>query len=302
MKWLDFDPHTTFLKLKAVVYVIVTIFALAVIVMLTIVCLTSGLKFNFSSEGWNSALEIFKVPLGLLAVSIPLIALLAANHRSVQSKAQMELTQSQIQLTQANNHITNYYKHVDEFQKYVVAHVNTTTSVDGNVVRVAYPRKLHKMIFPKAKLGALQVDESFIKALCSDIAKVIAATDVFCAEGYENRATRLHILNVRIDGLAKKYQVTNHRPKGIPQTTEKNGEVMGAATTHDFLYPFGMVCIAITESLLFDESFAAPQLIDQVARFDWQSLQPRVINNIMDYNFDQLLTDDANTRLDNEES
>lgn len=268
-------PHITFLKLKAVVYVIFTILVLAFIVTLTIVCLTSGLKFNFSSEGWNSGLDIFKVPLGLLAASIPLIALLAANHRSVQSKAQMELTQSQIQLsqsqiqlTQTNNYITDYYKHVDEFQKYVETQVNTITSADGNVVRVAYPRKLHKMIFPKAKLGALQVDESFVKALCSDIAKVIAATDVFRAAGYENRATRLHILNVKIDGLAKKCQVTNHRPKGIPQTTEKNGEVVGPATTHEFLYPFGMVCIAITESLLFDKSFETPQLIDQVARFD----------------------------------
>ncbi|MBI6799335.1 hypothetical protein [Pseudomonas syringae] len=300
MKWLDFDPHTTFLKLKAVVYVIASIFALAAIVTLTIIYCTPGLNYNFSSEGWNNALDIFKVPLGLLAVAIPLIALLAANHRSVQSKAQMELTQSQIELTQNNNHLTNYYKHVDEFQKYVEGHVNNLKFIDGSVGRVAYPRKLHKMIFPAAKLGILKVDESFIKALCSDIEKVIDATAVFRAEKYENRGTQLHMLNARIDRLAKKYQVTNHRAKGIPEIFEMDGE-FAETDISAFLYPFGLVSTVITESLLFDESFEAPPLIDQIARFNWYNVRPDKINNSMNYHFDHLLIDDTMVMVDDEE-
>ncbi|MEN4749727.1 hypothetical protein ABEH28_08135 [Pseudomonas sp. Ps21-P2] len=308
MKWLDFDPHVTFLKLKSVAYVIITILVSALLITLTILVFTPNLKFNPSSEGWNNAIEIFKFPLGLLAVSIPLIALFAANHRSVQSKAQMELTQSQIklsniqlELTQSNNHLTNYYKHVDEFQKYLETHVNNLEFIDGNKAQVAYPRKLHKMIFPGAKRGALKVDEDFIKVLCSDMERVIAATDVFRGEKYENRATHLHILNVKIDRLAKKYQVTGHRKNGVPQMTEMNGELVGTATISDFLYPFGLVSTVITESLLFDESFEAPPLIDQIARFDWQNVRPdKKISNSMNYHFDHLLADDATIMAENE--
>lgn len=184
MKWLDFDPHVTFLRLKVVVYVIAGIVAGSAIIALTIIFFTPGLSPNLSSEGWNNALVIFKVPLGLLAVSIPLIALFAANHRSVQSKAQMVLTQSQIELTQDNNLITNYYKHVDEFQKYVEAHVNKLPHLDGASARVAHPRKLHKTLFPRAKAGILKVDEEFLKMLCLDIEKIISATEVFRSERY----------------------------------------------------------------------------------------------------------------------
>ncbi len=300
MKWLDFDPHVTFLKLKSVACVIITILVAASLIALTIFAFTPNLKFNPSSEGWNNAIEIFKFPLGLLAVSIPLIALFAANHRSVQSKAQMELTQSQIELTQNNNHLTNYYKHVDEFQKYVEGHVNNLKFIDGSVARVAYPRKLHKMIFPAAKLGILKVDESFIKVLCSDIEKVIDATAVFRADKYENRGTQLHMLNARIDRLAKKYQVTNHRAKGIPEIFEVDGE-FAETDISAFLYPFGLVSTVITESLLFDESFEAPPLIDQIARFNWYNVRSDKINNSMNYHFDHLLIDDTMVMIDDED-
>ncbi|KZL39804.1 hypothetical protein VT47_08645 [Pseudomonas syringae pv. syringae] len=73
-------PHFIFLKLRAVAYVIVTILVVTVLIIITIWLFTPNLKFNLSSEGWNNAIEIFKFPLGLLAVSIPIIALSAANH------------------------------------------------------------------------------------------------------------------------------------------------------------------------------------------------------------------------------
>lgn len=302
MKWLDFDPHVTFLRLKAVTYVIAAILMAAAIITVTIIIATPGLTFNFSSEGWNKALEIFKVPLGLLAVSIPLIALFAANHRSVQSKRQMELTQSQIDLAMSNNQVTNYYKHVDEFQKYIDTHVNKLLpNLHGGSVRIAYPRRLHKMIFPHARSGQLKVDKSFLESLSVDLKKIIDATAVFRAEKYEHRSTQLHVLSEKIDKFSVKYCVDGHRSSGLPQMTERDGQLLGDATIRDYVYPFGQVCTVITQCLQFDESYEIPQIVDQIARFNWESIPAVKINGSMNYFFEHHLQDDTMIMVDDEE-
>ncbi|MCQ3031822.1 hypothetical protein NLO88_14255 [Pseudomonas syringae] len=301
MKWLDFDPHVTFLRLKVVTYVISGIVAGSAIIALTIIFFTPGLTPNFSSDGWNNALVIFKVPLGLLAVLIPLIALFAANHRSVQSKAQMVLTQSQIELTQDNNLITNYYKHVDEFQKYVEAHVNKLPHLDGASARVAHPRKLHKMLFPRAKAGILKVDEEFLKMLCLDIEKIISATEVFRSERYEGRATHLNILNQKIERFAHKYCIADIRSIGIASFSERDGRIVGDATIRDFIMPFGRTCVAIIQSLSFDESLEMPPRIDQLSRFNWLSLEPERVNNSINYDFNHRVIDDTMIMIGDEE-
>lgn len=65
------------------------------------VCFRSTCVFN--------TYETFKVPIWLLALSLPLTGLVAAHHRSIQ-------TSKQIDLTVENNTFSNYYKHIEHFE------------------------------------------------------------------------------------------------------------------------------------------------------------------------------------------
>tara|TARA_R110001606_G_scaffold262006_3_gene410524 strand:+ start:1675 stop:2538 length:864 start_codon:yes stop_codon:yes gene_type:complete len=65
------------------------------------ICFRSACIFN--------TYEIFKIPVWLLALSLPLTGLVAAHHRSVQ-------TSKQIDLTMENNTFSNYYKHIEHFE------------------------------------------------------------------------------------------------------------------------------------------------------------------------------------------
>ncbi|MFA0076000.1 hypothetical protein AB4396_20050 [Vibrio cyclitrophicus] len=107
-----FDPDTSFFELK-----IVRLTALSFILVFTLVCAViidqSNLwgEWNFTHFGFNNLLDYFKVPLGFLALMIPVGAVFAANHRSEQTKRQIALTHKQ-------NLFTNYYKHIEEFEKF----------------------------------------------------------------------------------------------------------------------------------------------------------------------------------------
>ncbi|RZK61945.1 MAG: hypothetical protein EOO85_32820, partial [Pedobacter sp.] len=154
-----FDPHTSFLNLPAVRYVCGIMLAIAAIVAI-IIYIYTDLSWNFSSEGWNQALTTFKVPIGILAIIIPVIALLASNHRSEQTRRQISLTLQQIGLTSnqlemvtVNNGFANYYKHVEAFEEYVSEHGK------GSQLEIAWPRKFHRRAFPGAKKSDYTVGE-----------------------------------------------------------------------------------------------------------------------------------------------
>ncbi|WP_404466222.1 hypothetical protein LG331_08015 [Vreelandella aquamarina] len=72
--------------------------------------LSSDLTYVPGYMGVNGLLEVFKVPLGILALLFPVVALVSASHRSEQTKKQIIISESQ-------NSFANYYKHVEEFEK-----------------------------------------------------------------------------------------------------------------------------------------------------------------------------------------
>lgn len=59
----------------------------------------SSLILDPSFNGFNQLLDIYKVPLGILALAFPFVAIVASNHRSVQSKAQIRLALDQNKLS-----------------------------------------------------------------------------------------------------------------------------------------------------------------------------------------------------------
>jgi hypothetical protein len=68
--------------------------SVALILILIVIC-TNNFGWQFDLEGINNVWEIFKIPLSVCSLIIPLVALVAANHRSIQSKKQIETTLEQ---------------------------------------------------------------------------------------------------------------------------------------------------------------------------------------------------------------
>ncbi|WP_311064063.1 hypothetical protein [Halomonas sp. DWK9] len=96
---------------------------------------TSELKYVPGYEGVNGFLVIFKLPLGILALLFPAIALVAASHRSEQTKRQIVISESQ-------NNFANYYKHLEEFEKLVELLI-----VKFSLSHLNY-RELYRTLFP----------------------------------------------------------------------------------------------------------------------------------------------------------
>ncbi|SQD77856.1 hypothetical protein [Moritella yayanosii] len=83
MKLNMFNPEKSFLHLRIVWLAIFCLLMITGIVSLTIIYYTP-LVWDLSSNGFNSFISVFRFPLGILTLIIPIVALLAANHRSEQ--------------------------------------------------------------------------------------------------------------------------------------------------------------------------------------------------------------------------
>lgn len=94
---------------------------------------------EWDGQAYTEFLKIYRLPLGVLASLIPLLALVAANHRSIQSAANLKA-----QL--ANNAFTNYYKHLEEFMK-------AAEKLHNDFHKHVDVRVLHRNLYPDAPSG-----------------------------------------------------------------------------------------------------------------------------------------------------
>jgi hypothetical protein len=149
-----FEPHASFLTLKSFwvpFIVIVVVFVAMWIKVIVDEQLGVGLDASlYEMYDW------FKVPLWWLALLIPVLGLLNANHKSEQTRAQMDLTRSQ-------NNFANYYKHLEEFTKYV-AEIRELHEKSNYEIEI-YHRKLHNVFFPNARTMGVRFDLSIQRAL-----------------------------------------------------------------------------------------------------------------------------------------
>jgi len=168
-KWYQFDPKKDFFNLK-----IVQVCSFGLVISSVLVCGTilyqENLSWDFSSEGFNNILSIFKVPLGILALSIPIIALLATNHRSVQSV-------EQIKVAEAQNNFSNSFKHLEEFNKYMedVIKCNWLTTVKDNFA-------IHRKLFPNVRNGDYRIDDDIKNKLINiydDLVEIFESPEKF---------------------------------------------------------------------------------------------------------------------------
>lgn len=85
---------------------------------------------DFSPNGYETFIEISKLPLGVLALTIPVTAVIAAIHRSIQ-------TAKQIEETQVKNTVDLYYAHL----KFFIDQLKDNDIVDSAI-------KVHKKLYP----------------------------------------------------------------------------------------------------------------------------------------------------------
>ncbi len=159
MKEAWFNPNTSFIKLPIIWWTVLILIAVSFLVGL-IIKFHSSHYLCGSASCFNFFLAEYKMPLGILALIIPIVALYAAAHRSAQTTEQIRITNSQ-------NLFSNYYKHIEEFEKYI------EIMVIGDLVRVFDIRRLHRALYPNAKSGDYSTDQNIAALVFSEVRNVI---------------------------------------------------------------------------------------------------------------------------------
>ncbi|NOR81687.1 MAG: hypothetical protein GQ529_12790 [Methyloprofundus sp.] len=146
-KLFHFDPLKSFISLPVVWGAVGALSATAILFAI-IITVNSNLEWNSDYHGVNRIFTIYKLPLTTFALIIPIVALLAANHRSEQTKVQILASNEQ-------NVFANYYKHIEEFEKFIASNVSDTEITTESI------RYCHKTLFPYANEGNYNIDEGF---------------------------------------------------------------------------------------------------------------------------------------------
>ncbi|EOW7148443.1 hypothetical protein ACOZ82_001970 [Vibrio parahaemolyticus] len=139
------QPDVRFFGLRLVKFVSV-IFGSVFIFTLAVTLLdTSALDWKLNVEGLKFFfLDAMKVPGSILAFYLAVLGLIGANHRSEQTKKQIEEARVQ-------NDFANYYKHQEEFLKYVEEINHKGRFISSNM------RALHQTLFPKSRVRDFSV-------------------------------------------------------------------------------------------------------------------------------------------------
>ncbi|WP_067522937.1 hypothetical protein [Endozoicomonas ascidiicola] len=237
-----FDPHKSFLSLKILWIVISIHFSIALLISLAII-LNLESKLDFSHSGFNNFLLIFKVPLSILALTIPIIALLAANHRSEQTKEQMRLASQQ-------NDFSNYFKHLEEFEKYCTHIFNVKSA------RLKSPRKYHDLAFPLSKNGIFIASKNFTEQADKFIEEFIDISDKLKEGEVEERNQTLADLQRVLSNYSEFYQVTSYGSGGGSRINiGENGITIPDGNIKNFLYQIHTITTVINNSLSFDTAY-----------------------------------------------
>lgn len=257
-KKLRFEPRKSLIELKILWIVVGGFICFAVFVGL-IVGVNSQLESDYSYEGFNHALVVFRVPLSILALIIPIVALLAANHRSEQTKEQIRVASEQ-------NSFSNYYKHVEEFEKYL-------DKIWNGKLHTSSPRRLHKALFPKARYGDFSIPASVWERYNSMVTRFVeqSADLISSSKSDKNRIlVEMHItLREFADSL---YLVSYSGTSG--NSVSHNGEqvLIQDGDIKLFLAQIQKIAHIVDEACSFELGYEPNEVLQKVLSIDFSSL------------------------------
>lgn len=160
-----FDARTNFFDLRIVRRTIYTLSVTAFTCM-AIIIYTSELHLDLTYKGFNNFVEIFKVPISIFALNIPLVAILAAFHKSEQTRVQIRLSESQ-------NVFANYYKHREEFIKHIEGYKHKSNNFTCD------SKRLYNKIYPNSMSGDYSIDDKVVVNLNLYFDRLIKPKDFF---------------------------------------------------------------------------------------------------------------------------
>ncbi|WP_286272532.1 hypothetical protein [Thalassotalea hakodatensis] len=153
--WVGFKNYRFFSANKSFFQLGVVWFTFSIILIIAIV-LTYGVTINenyvgcISAKCYETFIDSYKLPIGILSLLIPIGAIYAAQHRS-------EISIAQIKSIESQNKFANYYKHLEEFNNLL-----TNNKCNETFLSVS---KLHKQLFPGSRDGIFEIDEDTTKYL-----------------------------------------------------------------------------------------------------------------------------------------
>ncbi|EPY4179272.1 hypothetical protein NL338_13510 [Klebsiella pneumoniae] len=105
----------------------------------------STIKLNLSHVGYQNFLTIFKLPIGVWSLSIPLVAIVAHIHRTIQTASQLEVTRKK----NMGDSFFAHHKYITEALSKFPTHILKTK--DGEFEKkVSEPYKLYNNLFEKS--------------------------------------------------------------------------------------------------------------------------------------------------------
>lgn len=258
-----FDPRKTFFEQK-VLWAVVTFLTTIAIILGAILVFNSDLKLDLTHKGFNNFLSIFRLPLGILALLIPIIALLAANHRSSQTKAQLDSTLEQ-------NNFSNYFKHLEEFTLYY------REQQPKKSLELLSPRKVYSKLFPLSQSGNYQVDPELLTTL----------SEIFI--DIRNKLESLESNNEPAEVLIEAYVLSKEALEkvelatdlGVSKITTKVGGLKRIIpkSSHITLFAIQESAKVITSFLVFDIHCELPSSLKDVSSMNYQHTQNYQLND-----------------------
>lgn len=118
-------------------------------VALAVGCFASAgeeLRFSFSPEGMDNFLNLFKLPIGLASLALPITAVVAANHRSMQTAQQIKSQDSQNIFANHLEHRKHFLEFMGENEPFKNIKINRS--------------KIYDSFFPSAVDGDLSPDKN----------------------------------------------------------------------------------------------------------------------------------------------
>jgi hypothetical protein len=125
-------------------------------------------SLSLSSEGFKKFFELYDAPIKIATAYGVILGLISLNHRSIQTKEQLDRSSKQVEQIQAQNLFTNYYKHREEFVKYTekIAKALECEPIDTAVL-------IHSNLFPYARFGDYAPYEITSTDFFENLAKLI---------------------------------------------------------------------------------------------------------------------------------
>ncbi|WP_320718614.1 hypothetical protein [Enterobacter vonholyi] len=131
---------------------------------------------RFDAVGFSNFIEISKLSIALLSLSIPFVAIVANIHRTIQTENQIRKTQQQIDLVTEKNRSDAYYAHLKNFSdmfktlpSFTLSRRDNTSFEKGTLkLSVDHTYSLYKKLFKKSSISngySNEVDKGFLKLL-----------------------------------------------------------------------------------------------------------------------------------------